>query len=171
MLKLKIWTLNVDETQNLMRGINNFEWNIKGSRPLCSSGDSSGRVFLLHVMSCLGLETNEEEAIREDEKEFQNSRMLGNYFLNARHPDVALNNVAPLQCTWHRYDRDGMHTHTHTHTHTSLSLSLSHTHTHSLSLSLSLSLTHTHTHTLSLSLSLTHTHTHTHTYTHTHTLL
>lgn len=100
----EILTLNADETADLTQGINNFEWNIKGSRPLCSGGDSSGHVFLLHVTSCLGLETNEEETIREDETEFQNSGMLGNYFLNARHPDVALNNVAPLQCAVNRYD-------------------------------------------------------------------
>lgn len=47
-------------------------------------------------MSCLGLEVNEEAAIKEDETEYKNSRILGNYFLNARHADTVLNNAAHL---------------------------------------------------------------------------
>lgn len=45
-------------------------------------------------MSCLGLEVNEEAAIKEDETEYKNSGILGNYFLNARHADAVLNNAA-----------------------------------------------------------------------------
>lgn len=44
-------------------------------------------------MSCLGLKENEQEAIKGDEKEYKPSRVWGNYFLNAWHPDAKMNNV------------------------------------------------------------------------------
>lgn len=43
-------------------------------------------------MSCLGLKENEQEAIKGDEKEYKPSRVWGNYFLNAWHPDAKMNN-------------------------------------------------------------------------------
>lgn len=43
-------------------------------------------------MSCSGLKENEQEAIKADEKEYKPSRVWGNYFLNALHPDAKMNN-------------------------------------------------------------------------------
>ena len=50
-------------------------------------------VLDLHITSCLGLKENEQEAIKGDEKEYKLSRTLGNYFLNAWHPDARVNNA------------------------------------------------------------------------------
>lgn len=39
-----------------------------------------------------GVKENEQEAIKGDEKEYKPSRVWGNYFLNALHPDAKMNN-------------------------------------------------------------------------------
>lgn len=72
---------------------------------------STTQLLILHITSCLGLKENEQEAIKEDEKEYKPSRVWRNYFLNAWHPDAKMNNgCARVQeaGVWPGVDRDGM---------------------------------------------------------------
>lgn len=61
-------------------------------------------------MSCLGLKENKQEAIKGDEKEYKPSRVWGNYFLNALHPDAKMNNgCARTEAGVACFDMDGIH--------------------------------------------------------------